>query len=267
MNLNTINLIIKQQKFGSKNLVAQITNIVTVHDNANIALFLNSSPIVITNGEDEYDDIIKVSSALLLNIGTLKNASNFIKALLIANKYNVPVILDPVGVGASRLRTNCVNELLSCGKIALIRGNYSEILSIANLSTNIQGVDSLSEDTNIKKAINIIIQKHKCIVVASGPKDYIGAEDKIIVLNYDIRIFSSLTGSGCNLSATCASFIANNYKSENTLFDIIISAVVFFLYCGYLAHDKQNIIDFYQSFLNNIYSLSSIDNKFWAKIN
>ena len=107
--------------------------------------------------EAEVEEFVNIASALLINIGTLnKNVKFYTKSCKKANELNVPVILDPVGVGASKFRKDFINELLETYKISSIRGNISEIKSILNLSSNTKGADASKEDLeSIDNTLNI----------------------------------------------------------------------------------------------------------------
>src|SRR5574344_2747782 len=128
-------------------LIHQITNYVTVNDCANVTLAVGASPAM-ADDEAEVEEFVNIASALLVNIGTLNKEikNSILKAVKKANELNVPVILDPVGVGASTFRKDFINELLETYKISCIRGNISEIKSILNLSSNTKGAAAFKED-------------------------------------------------------------------------------------------------------------------------
>ena len=126
------------KKIKEKNpLIHQITNYVTVNDCANVTLAIGASPVM-ADDEAEVEEFVSIASALLVNIGTLsKDAKkSILKAIKKANQVDVPVILDPVGVGATKFRKEFVEEILRDTKVSCIRGNISEIKAILNLSSN-----------------------------------------------------------------------------------------------------------------------------------
>ena len=122
-------------------LIHHITNYVTVNDCANVTLAIGASPIMTAN-DDEFEDIANISSALVLNIGTMDKTDIYEKATKTANTKNVPVIFDPVGVGASKARNKIVQELLANSKFAVIKGNVSEIMSIEGMGDNTKLLDA-----------------------------------------------------------------------------------------------------------------------------
>jgi hydroxyethylthiazole kinase len=128
-------------------LIHQITNYVTVNDCANVTLAIGASPVM-ADEIDEVEDFVDIASSLLLNIGTINKRvkKSIKKASSKAKSINTPVILDPVGVGASKIRTSIVKELLKESKVDVLRGNISEIKSILKISSNTKGVDASKDD-------------------------------------------------------------------------------------------------------------------------
>lgn len=261
-----INDIINYQKnISHKKLISQYANIVVTNDNANMALFVNTSPVCITFLKDEFEDFIKNSSALLLNMGTGQSKEWFLKPIKLANKFNVPVIFDPVGAGATRIRIDSANSIMKETNISVIRGNYSEILFCAGIKTQIKGVDSVADDSKVIEACKAISNEKNCVVVASGPVDYICYKEKLFTINYNLPILSSFTGSGCNLSAICASFIGNCIGKYDP-FNIIVAAVSFYKYCGFVSQNKIKVKSFYIEHSDNLYYLDKISEKYWNTI-
>ena len=157
-------------------LIHNITNYVTVNDCANAILAIGGSPVM-ADDINEVEDIVSLSSALIINIGTLnqRTIDSMIKAGKKANELKKPVVLDPVGAGASTLRNNAVKEILSQVKIDVLRGNLSEISFIAGLRASTRGVDSAVEDekNNPVDVGKIVAKKYSCIVGITGKEDII----------------------------------------------------------------------------------------------
>ena len=128
-------------------LIHQITNYVTVNDCANVTLAIGASPAM-ADEEKEVESLVNIASSLYLNIGTINKRvkKSMLKATKRANKLGIPVVLDPVGIGASKFRKDLVDELLQNYKIAVVRGNISEIKAILNLSSKSKGADASLED-------------------------------------------------------------------------------------------------------------------------
>jgi len=126
-------------------LVHNITNYVAMNTTANALLSIGASPVM-AHAEEEVADMVKIASALVINIGTL--SENWIqsmqKAMLQAKSCGVPIVLDPVGAGATPYRTETAMQLLSVAPVAIIRGNASEILAVVQKDAKTKGVDSIS---------------------------------------------------------------------------------------------------------------------------
>ena len=163
-------------------LVHCITNYVTVNDVANCILAVGGSPIMADDSE-EVEEIISISNALLINVGTLNSRTIFSmeKAAQIANKKNIPVILDPVGAGVSELRNKTVKNFLENIQFAAIRGNLSEIIFCAGKNSSTRGVDVGDSDKNFSanEISKIVAENFNCISIITGEED-LSATEKIL---------------------------------------------------------------------------------------
>ncbi len=224
-------------------LVHCITNYVTVNDVANILLACGASPIM-ADDKKEAADITKICQATEINIGTLN--SRTIESMLIAgqeaNRLGHPVILDPVGAGASELRRETVNVLLETVKFTVIRGNISEIKTIAQGKKSGKGVDADIVDgittENIEKVVSFVRKLAKetdAVIVVTGAIDLISSSDITYVCKNGHELMSSITGTGCMLSAVIAAFCAANPKY---LLEATAAAVSAVGLCGELAWKK-----------------------------
>lgn len=135
-------------------LVLHYTNEVTINDCANITLALGASPLM-SYSDEEVEEIVSVASSVVINIGTMNSSrlELFVKAGKAANKFNKPVVLDPVGVFATKTRINFVNKLLNEIKFDVIKGNVAEIKFIGGLDVRGQGVDSFDDGEDISEVI------------------------------------------------------------------------------------------------------------------
>ncbi|KAJ7925265.1 thiamine biosynthetic bifunctional enzyme Thi4 [Mycena leptocephala] len=190
-------------------LVHQMTNIVVSNQSANITLAVGASPIMATAPE-EMSDLSKLSNALLVNIGTLVvgslqgmlNGGNFV------NAARNPIVLDPVGVGASEFRKDSVNELLNSWQPTVIKGNAGELAALAGSSEAAsKGVDSMGGFKD----------PERCIVVLTGETDYISDGRRVVMLKNGDPLLGKITGSGCMLGSCIASYCAaaNTLASED----------------------------------------------------
>ena len=125
-------------------LVHHITNYVTVNDCANITLSIGASPVM-ADDINEVEAMTSIASSLVINIGTLnsRTVECMIKAGKKANEVGIPVILDPVGAGATPYRTKVAKTIMDNIELAVIRGNLSEIKTLYGINTKTKGVDSL----------------------------------------------------------------------------------------------------------------------------
>lgn len=195
---------------SKKPLVHNITNYVTVNDCANAVLAIGASPIM-ADAIEEAADIAAVSSALVINIGTLnkRTVESMLSAGKRANEAGIPVILDPVGAGASTFRNETTKTILSNIRLTVLRGNLSEISYIAGLSANTKGVDASEADiaANDGKAAAIAAaEKLGCVVAITGAEDIITDGKRIAVISNGHRMLSSVTGTGCMTTALVGSF-------------------------------------------------------------
>ncbi len=193
-----------------KPLVHNITNYVTVNDCANIILAIGASPIM-ADDIGEAADITAISSALVINIGTLNHRT--VEAMLAsgkkANELGIPVVLDPVGAGASNLRNATVKQILSNVRISVLRGNLSEISFIAGLAANTKGVDVAEEDiaANDMRLVALeVSRKLGCVTAITGETDIITDGNRIASITNGHKMLSRVTGTGCMTTALVGSF-------------------------------------------------------------
>ncbi len=205
-------------------LVHNITNYVTVNDVANIELACGGSPIMADEPE-EVKDIQKICSALNINIGTLneRTIKGMFKAGKKANKCGHPVLLDPVGAGASELRTETARELTEEIRFDVIRGNVSEIKTLSQGYGNTQGVDASADDvvteenlTEMAAFAKKVAEKFRCIVVMTGAIDLIADKDTCYAVRNGVPEMSRITGTGCQLSGLMTCYIAANPENKLT---------------------------------------------------
>lgn len=180
-------------------IVFHITNMVTINDCANITLALGASPLM-SFCEEELEDILSFSSALILNIGTMDKDMRkmVVKAGEIANKLGKPVILDPVGAGASKARMDLVGKLIKNVKFAVIKGNMAEIKSIAGIrNKNNRGVDSVEELEDADEIALDLANKLETVIALTGKQDIVTDGKRISRISNGTPILGKVTGTGC----------------------------------------------------------------------
>jgi hydroxyethylthiazole kinase len=223
-----------------KPLVHHITNYVTMNDCANVSLNIGASPVM-ADAIEEAAEITSISSALVLNIGTLNERKNksMLAAGKAANEKGIPVIFDPVGVGASKFRNETAAQFLNEIKLTVLRGNISEIKFLAGLGAATKGVDASENDAATANLAGQIAKnlaaKLKCVVVISGATDIISDGEKIFAIENGHAMLGNLTGTGCMCSSLIGCFCGANPIEP---FSAAIAAMVCAGIAGEIAQEK-----------------------------
>lgn len=195
-------------------IVDCLTNRVTINDCANILLACGGSPIM-AEDEREIEEIVGISSAVVLNMGILKQdvISAMIKAGRCANQQNKVVLLDPVGMGASALRNDTAKLLLQMAKPSVIRGNMSEIKALCGVQGTSRGVDASFEDAVTEESlqkqallVRDLAKSYGCVVCGTGAVDILSDGEKTVFLKNGHPMLCDVTGTGCMLSAMAGAF-------------------------------------------------------------
>lgn len=240
MNVNVSGLL--EQVKAKKPLVHHITNYVTANDCANVVLAIGGSPIMADDIE-EVQDIVSLSSALVLNIGTLNKRT--IESMLVAgkkaNELGIPVIFDPVGAGATKLRDKTAERIINELKLAVIRGNMSEIKSVSGLGSTTRGVDAsekdilLLGDLNYGKSIaDELSSRLDCVVAITGPVDIVSKDGTTYFIENGHKMLSMITGSGC----MCTSLIGVYCGVTNNYFEGTVAGVLTMGLAGEMAYES-----------------------------
>lgn len=238
-------------------LIHNITNYVTVNDCANILLACGGSPIMSDDAE-EVEDITSICGGLNINIGTLNQRTipSMIKAGKKANELGHPVVLDPVGAGASKLRTETAFRLIDEIQFSVIRGNISEIKTLASGFGTTKGVDADVADTVTEETLDQAVafvkkyaEKTGAVIAVTGAIDIIADKDTAYCIRNGHPMMSSITGTGCQLSAMTAAYITAN--QENML-EATAAAVCAMGLCGEKAYERVTELDGNSSYRNYI---------------
>ncbi|WP_027623159.1 hydroxyethylthiazole kinase [Clostridium lundense] len=234
--------------FESKPIVHCITNFVTVNDCANIILAGGGSPTM-AHHKDEVEEITKKSQSLVLNMGNVHEVDSMILAGKRSNTLEHPVIIDPVGIGASKLRNETFFKLSQSIQFSVIRGNISEIKRIANEKGVINGnsmtkgvdadeidkvtEDSLEETVEVTKRLSKVMQS---VIVISGAIDIVAYKEKAYVIRNGHPIMAQITGTGCMSTALIGAFCGGN---PNNIFEATLAAVATMGVSGDIAFEKM----------------------------
>ena len=194
----------------SSPLVHSITNWVVMNLNANVLLAAGASPVM-AHANEEVQDMVGIAQALVLNIGTLEPywVQSMTLAMVAAKARGIPVVLDPVGAGATPYRNQTLEALLAAGHPTVIRGNGSEIMSTANAAIKTSGVDSSASANDALGAAKALAMRTQGTVSVSGETDHIlDAKGRVARLNNGHVWMTRITGVGCYLTALIGAFCA-----------------------------------------------------------
>jgi hydroxyethylthiazole kinase len=213
-------------------LILNITNDVTMDIIANGLLSLGAAPVM-SKAPQEIEDLMGSTQAVVINLGTVNET--FIQlcqqACLSANQLGKPIILDPVGAGASRYRTDICQQLISDYRIAIIRGNASEIMALSGLAFATKGVTSTAQSEQAIYHAQTISTNHQIAVVISGQTDIIVDGRLTNTCRRGSAWMPMVTGTGCLLSSVIATF----HAVEQNRFVASLAATVFYGTCGEIA--------------------------------
>ena len=192
-----------------KPLVHQITNYVVMNETANATLALGALPVM-AHAIEEVEEMASVAGALVLNIGTLSKP--WIEAMLLAaqaaNRAGVPVVLDPVGAGATRLRTETSKRILDEAEIAVVRGNAAEVATLAGRQAEIRGVESIGASDSGAELAKAAASALGCVVAVTGPVDHVSDGERVIAVANGDALLGTVTGTGCMSTALTGCFLA-----------------------------------------------------------
>ena len=193
----------------TKPLVVNVTNYVVMNNTANALLAVGASPIM-AHSREEMAEMMGFAGALVINIGTLDSQwlPRMTYAVEQANANGKPVVLDPVGCGASQLRTEASRQLAKLADNLIIRGNASEIIALAGESAQSKGVDALDSSDTAVNAAKALAESHNCTVVISGATDYVVSIDGVVALDNGHEMMPFVTGMGCSHTALTGAFAA-----------------------------------------------------------
>lgn len=252
MNYSLLSLIRAQEP-----LVHNITNYVVMNSTANALLALGASPVM-AHAVEEVGEMVRLSRALVINIGTLSPA--WVDAMSAAAReaaaHGIPIVLDPVGCGATAYRTRTARDLIAAARPAVIRGNASEIRSLAGSSGGTKGVDSLHGPEDVLDDAVALSHSLGCVVSVSGPTDIVVAGDRVARIRNGDPLMTRVTGMGCTASAVTGAFLA----VASDAFDAAVQAMVTMGVAGELAAaGAAGPGSFHPRFLDALHGLREAD--------
>lgn len=236
-------------------LIHNITNYVVMNSSANILLAAGASPVM-AHCQAEVEEMVSFAGALVLNIGTLQE--DWVEAMVVAakaaNKHGIPVVLDPVGSGATTLRTAAVRRILQESRVTVLRGNASEIFSLQSADVKTKGVDSaLDFSDEMIDAAKAMAKDLQCVVAISGPVDCITDGQRVFRVANGHPLMTKVTGMGCGLSSVVGAFCAADLSDPARA---TAAAFGYYGVCGDLAikiSDKPG--SFAVAFVDQLYTV------------
>jgi hydroxyethylthiazole kinase len=216
-------------------LIHNITNFVVMNETANVLLALGASPVM-AHAIEEVREMVAYAGALVLNIGTLEES--WIEAMLAAgaeaNARGIPVVLDPVGAGATKLRTTTTERIRSVVHVAVVRGNAAELATIAGMEAKVRGVDSVAGGDPVSAA-RLAAARFGGTAVVSGVVDYVADATRVAEVHNGHPLMGRITGSGCMATAIVGAFAA----VERDPFLAATEAMIVFGIAGELAAERS----------------------------
>jgi hydroxyethylthiazole kinase len=222
----------------TKPLVHQITNYVVMNETANATLALGALPVM-AHAREEVEEMAAIAGALVLNIGTL--SPSWVDAMLLAgraaNAHGVPVVLDPVGAGATAYRTQTAKRILGEVDVAVLRGNAGEVATLVGVEAEVRGVESIGTGGDPAELAREAARTLGLVASVTGPVDHVSdGKDVIAIANGD-PLMASITGTGCMSTALTGCFLAVNRERA---FEAAAEALVAFGIAGEdAAHDAK----------------------------
>ena len=192
-----------------KPLIHQITNYVVMNETANATLSLGALPVM-AHAPEEVAEMASVAGALVLNIGTL--SSHWIEAMSTAgraaNAAGAPIVLDPVGAGATKFRTETAKRLLEELDVAVLRGNAAEIATLAGMEAEIRGVEAIGAEAGGDELARAAARSLGLVVAVTGPIDHVSDGRRVLAVANGHAMLGTVSGTGCMSTAVTGCFLA-----------------------------------------------------------
>jgi len=247
-----------------KPLIHNITNFVVMNYTANALLACGASPVM-AHASEEVEEMVSFAGALVLNIGTLTPywVDSMLKAGKRANELNVPVILDPVGSGATKLRTESAKRLIDEVSIKVVRGNASEVLSLAHQGSKTKGVDSIHTVDEAADAAFTLSKELNTTLAITGKVDLVTDGERIFRVSNGHDLMGYCTGTGCTATVIIGAFLAVDSNPVTAT----ATALAYFGLAGEKAATKdQSPGSFQIAMLDALYTIDEQQMKEGAKI-
>ena len=206
-------------------LVHQITNYVVMNETANATLALGALPVM-AHAREEVEEMAALAGALVLNIGTL--SPHWVDAMIaagrVANERGVPVVLDPVGVGATRYRTDTARRILGEVDVTVLRGNAGEVATLVGVDAEVRGVESIAAGGDPAELARTAASRLGLVASVTGAVDHVSDGEAVTAVANGHPLLASITGTGCMSSAVTGCFLA---VAESTFAGAVEALVAF----------------------------------------
>lgn len=216
----------------NKPLVHNITNYVVMNYTANVLLATGASPVM-AHAINEVEEMVGFAGALVLNIGTLTDSwvDSMVAAGKKASENGTPVVLDPVGAGATALRTDAAKRILQETKVKILRGNSSEIMALAGSQSSTKGVDATNSVEEATQSAKILATELGTTLAITGPVDCITDGERLVEVANGHELMPYVTGTGCSVTAILGAFAA----VENDMLVAAAGGLAYFGLAGEIA--------------------------------
>lgn len=237
-----------------KPLIHNITNYVVMNYTANALLAMGASPVM-AHAQNEVEEMVAFAGALVLNIGTLTDdwIASMIKAGQKASAKGTPVILDPVGSGATSLRTASAQKIIAAVNVSVIRGNASEILSLRHSASKTRGVDSIHAVEDAADTAKVLAAELNTALAITGPTDLVTDGKSVLHISNGHPLMACVTGTGCTATVTMGAFLA----VDGDPLSASATALAFFGLAGEVAGERAAAPgSFMIEMLNALYTIT-----------
>jgi hydroxyethylthiazole kinase len=234
-------------------LVHHITNFVVMNDCANITLHIGGSPVM-AYAPEEVEEMVSHAHSLVLNIGTLTNdkVRSMILAGQQANRNKIPVLFDPVGVGATAMRAEATKRILHEVNVSIIKGNAGEISVLAGMDATVRGVESAGTAGDFLKTTLKLAQKFNCTVIMTGKTDWISDGVRAYSVHNGHSMMGCLTGTGCMAGSLVAAFAG---VLDDPVLAALSGMVCFGVAAELAAASEQAPASFKKTLFDEVYAL------------
>lgn len=250
--LNTHAATLLERVRAEKPLIQHITNLVVMNDTANVTLHIGGLPVM-AHSAMEVAQMVQIANALLINNGEMDWNEAMLIAGREANRLDIPIVLDPVGAGATQLRTDMNRRLLNELSIQVVRGNAGEIGILSGMGGEVRGVESVGEMHDTAAVARAMARKYGTVAAITGKRDVISDGERVLGVDNGHQWLQTLTGTGCMSTTVIAAFAA---VERDYLLAAATALATYGLAAELAAAEARGPASFKVAFLDQIYNLT-----------